>query len=751
MAYKKNLTFKIMNVKILLFFTFLLTSIHSHSQSVLSGKVEMQNNRPTIFINGKPEYPMIYALTDVPGGRWTWEEVPRYNMKSFCNLGIKLIQVDVAFDHVWQEDGSIVLDTIQRQFKGVLDICPEAAIFIRFHVNPPKWWQKKFSEENTAYADREPKPDISWGLQRVIEDDEETPTRFSLASEKWKTESTKKLAELLSKLKNTKEANALVGIQVASGVYGEWHYWGFIENEPDMSKPMQVYFQTWLKEKYKTDKVLQQVWNKKNVTFATAQLPSLAERSETKAKIFRDPSLERNVIDYYEAQHQVVADDILHFCKVIKENWPRPIITGAFYGYFYSLFGRDAAGGHLQLMRVLNSPFIDFLSGPGTYYPNAVDMGDPYRSRSLINSITFHGKLWLDEMDQQTPLLPLKDKNYQESVAKSVAQIRRNVMFTFSKGQGLWFYDFGPSGFNGGPRLSDHGTFGWWDEPTVRENIKQLKQLGDQQLDKPYQSHADVLVVHDTESFYSMGSDKKYTAITHWGNNWPTVGIFKSGAVHDVIHVADLDQINLAPYKAIVFMNTFLLNAAQKKIIHDKVANANRHLIWLYASGYSDGKKLNTTNVSEVTGIEVKKIVPTTALSITIDSAVVKNYTFSVWNSVVNPMFIVSDSKAESLGLVSGTTQIGFAKKKLKESTSWFISLPPDHSKLWQYIFKEAGVHIYHESEDIFYGGNGTLTIHTKEGGTKTIHLKNGKNVLLELAPNSTTILNPETGKLLLK
>ena len=83
---------------------------------------------------------------------------------------------------------------------------------------------------------------------------------------------------------------------------------------------------------------------------------------------FSGPSPQRNVIDYYEAQHQLVADVILHFCQVVKEDWPRPIITGAFYGYFYSVFGREAAGGYLELHRVLNSPYIDYLSAPGTYY-----------------------------------------------------------------------------------------------------------------------------------------------------------------------------------------------------------------------------------------------------------------------------------------------------------------------------------------------------------------------------------------------
>ncbi len=721
------------------------------AQSPISARVAKFNNRPTIFLNDKPEYPMFYSLTDVPGGRWTWEELPRYNMESFCKQGIKLIQVDLAFDHVWKEDGPIDIKLAQRQLRGVLDVCPQAAIFIRFHVNPPKWWQEKNPEENTIYADGPSMPDIDWGLQRLIEDDEENPTRTSLASGKWVRESSDKLKEFLSKLKTTPEGNALAGIQVAGGVYGEWHYWGFIQSDPDMSRPMEVYFRAWLTKKYKTNDALQHAWHDYEVQLSTASLPTLAERNETRGGLFRDPVHEKKVIDYFEAQHQLVADDILHFCKIIKESWPRPIITGAFYGYFYSLFGRDVAGGHLELQRVLKSPYIDYLSAPGTYYPSAVEMGDPYRSRSLINSITLNGKLWLDEMDQQTPLLPLKSTDHAESVKKSIAQVRRNVMFTMSKGQGLWFYDFGPSGFNGGPRLSDHGSFGWWDEPSILGQIKQLKSLGTTQLNQPYKSDADVLLVYDTESFYHMGSDKKRNALNHWGNNWPTVGIFKSGVVHDVIHVADLEKIDLEPYKAIVFVNTFLLKPAQKKTIADKVAKGGRHLVWIYAPGYSDSYLLYSPFIYDVTGIQIEKTEPKKPISITVDSNIVRNYTFSVWDSVISPLFIVKDKEAQSMGTVNGTNQVGFAKKQLDSCTTWFLSLPPSNPELWRYIFKTAGAHIYHEGEAIFYGGNGTLTIHTKTGGTKTITLKNGNKITIDLAPNSTSVINPENGDFLLK
>ena len=721
------------------------------AQQPIAAKVEMYKGKPSIFINNKPEYPMIYSLTDVPGGRWTWEELPAYNLRNFCANGIKLIQVDLAFDHIWKEDGVIHIDTAQKQLRGVLDVCPDAAIFIRFHVNPPKWWQQKYPEENTVYADTAAMPDINWGLQRIIEDDEENPTRHSLASLKWKKEATLKLVEFLQRLKNIPEANALAGIQVAGGVYGEWHYWGFINNEPDMSLPMLQYFRLWLKDKYKTDKNLQSEWKDEIVSWGTATLPSLDERNNTKAGIFRDPQQEKKLIDYYEAQHQVVADNIIHFCKVIKQNWPRPIITGAFYGYYYAIFGRETAGGHLQLQKVLNSPYIDYLSGPGTYYPQAVEMGDPYRSRSLINSVTLHGKLWLDEMDQQTPLLPLKDTAYKTSLQKSVAQVRRNILFTASKGQGLWFYDFGPSGFNGGKRLNDHGSFGWWDDPALMKDIHQLKKILELKFHEPYESDADVLLVHSTETFYHTGSNRKSSYMGHWANNWLPPAVFRSGVVHDVISVDDMDKINLSKYKCIVFVNTWMLTAAQRTYIKDKIAKGKRHLVWIYAPGYSDGQQLNKDFIQSLTGMQMQTVSSDSSTIITIDKHIAEEQKISVQGNAVQPCFAVIDKTVESLGVINSAQQTGFARKNEKDFTSWFISLPPASPSLWRYIFQQAGATIYNNSGDIFYSGGGILSVHTASGGKRNIQLKNGKSISIQLPSNSTTLLHPENGNIILQ
>lgn len=741
---------KIKNLPLLLIILFTALVVQAQTPAPVSASVQMYKGRPMIMLNGKPEYPAIYALTDVPGGRWSWEELPSYNMRSFCARGFKLVQVDLFLDHVWKEDGTILMDTARRQLRGVLDVCPDAAIMIRFHVNPPKWWQHRHPEEKTLYADTIPKPDYTWGPQRIIEDDEETPDRFSLASLKWKEEASEKTKEFLRQLQQVPEGNALAGIQVVSGVYGEWHYWGFIDNEPDMSLPMLQYFRSWLKQKYPSNASLQRAWNDPSVTLTNVTLPSLSERRTTRAGVFRDPPRERKIIDYYEAQHTCVADDLLHFCKLVKENWPRPIITGAFYGYFYSVFGREAAGGHLELQKVLNSPYIDFLSGPNTYYPSAVETGEPYRSRSLINSVSLHGKLWLDEMDQQPPLLPLKDTAFHVGLAKSIANVRRNVLFTFSKGMGLWFYDFGPSGMNGGKRLADHGSWGWWDEPSLMQDISQVKKLMESKMNEPYQSDADVLLVHDTRSFYYTGSAKPDNYMGHWANNWIPPAIFKSGVVHDVIHLDDLDKVNLSQYKAVVLVNTWVLNETQKKMIQTKVSTGNRHVIFLYAPGYCNGQKLDKNFVSYVTGITMQQITTRTTTTLVVNKEVANNRSYHVQGKAVNPLFAVTDKDAVSLGTLKDSSATLFARKNFPHHTAWFIALPPSDPAIWRYLMQQAGAHIYDDSEDIHYSGGGILSIHTAAGGKRQVTLKNGKKIELPLSPNTTILIEPLTGEILM-
>jgi hypothetical protein len=327
--------------------------------------------------------------------------------------------------------------------------------------------------------------------------------------------------------------------------------------------------------------------------------------------------------------------------------------------------------------------------------------------------------------------------------------VRRNVLFTFTKGAGLWFYDFGVAGFNGGPRLRDHGTAGWWDDPHLMAEVARLRPLLAERAARPYETGADVLLVHDTDVFYHLGSGKRATALPHWANNWAPVGLFRSGAVFDPVHLADLDRVDLRPYRVVVFANTYVLTPAQRRVIHERVARDGRHLVWLSAPGYGDGRRLDAELVAQATGVRVRAVDlpgPTRLETRRFGDTLV---TASVWNDTIRPLFAADDPAAEALGHYAGTAHVAVARKALAASTAWFVGLPPADERFWRALLGRAGAHLYTEPGAVVYAGAGVVVVHANGGGRRTVRLRNGRAVALDLAGPATVLLDAETGAVL--
>ncbi|MEO7598767.1 MAG: hypothetical protein ABIV50_07540, partial [Opitutus sp.] len=455
-----------------------------------TGEVKPFHGRPTLFVDQKPVTPDFYALTHAYGARWSWEEVAQRNLKNFADLGFRLYQLDLYLDDIWFENAKeLNLDKATRQVRGLLEVCPDAGVVLRIHVNAPHWWNTAHREECVEFADG-PVDQRAYGAPFNLEDgDVDRPLRASLASTRWRQEAGAKLHEFCTRLSQTPEGNAVIGMHVSGGVYGEWHNWGFIKHDPDTSRPMTDYFRAWLKNKYKSDPPLQNAWASTAFTLATATVPDLAERDATTDGGFRDPQKEQRVIDYYTAQHQVVAEDIEFFTGIVKRTWPRPLIVGVFYGYLHMTFDRQAAGGHLAMERILKCPTIDYLAAPQSYSGPTQKVGGSGNSRGVIESARLHGKLWLDELDNGF----LQKKVGGDSARAGsrfdpeyLPVLQRSALYPLMRGVGLWYYDFGI-----------RESFGWWDTPRYLDEIRREKELFDARLTTDFTSAADVLYVWD--------------------------------------------------------------------------------------------------------------------------------------------------------------------------------------------------------------------------------------------------------------
>jgi hypothetical protein len=705
------------------------------SQTPKTAEVKPYQGKPALFVNGEPVSPNFYALTHAYGARWSWEEVPQRNLKNFCNIGFRLFQLDLYFEDIWYQDSDLLdIDKARRQVRGLLDVCPDAGVVIRLHVNAPFWWNDQNPDECTEYANG-PVDTRVYGPPFNIEDgDTERPYRASLASMKWRKESGIRLVEFCQRMADTPEGKSVIGIHVSGGVYGEWHNWGFIKHDPDCGIAMTNYFRSWLKKKYKTDRSLKEAWKSDKYTIENATVPDTAERNYTADGTFRDPEVEQRAIDYYMAQQEVVAEDIEYFTGLVKKSWPRPLIVGVFYGYLHMTFSRQAAGGHLMIERILNCPTIDYLSAPQSYWGAAQAAGGSGNSRGVIESTLLHGKLWIDELDNghlQKETAADFVRNVTKHDPQYVPVLERSAIYPLMRGAGLWYYDFGP-----------RESFGWWDHPVYLNSIRKTKEFFDQRFHQPLESMADILYVWDQETFYYVKNKK--TPVCSDLIDKAFEEALRSGTSGDQIYLFDLERVDLNKYKVILFMNVYKMSKTQRTYIKNVVAKDGRTLVWNYLPGYTDGMKNDLSFVHQLTGFQIApydcKDSPIIRIKLN-----EKEYRF---DGKVSPMVLIADPDCEILAQLANTGQPVVARKTFQGHTSIYSTLPLHDTDFFRSIFRQAGCHIYNESNDFTFAHSGLLLIHTKEGGKRTIHLKNNRTIVLEMPAYTTFVLDATTGEL---
>ncbi len=691
-----------------------------------SAELKVHSGRPTIHINGVPQLPFFYALTHSFAGRWSWEEPKQRCLKEMTDAGVRLFQVDMYFEDIWHQDQpDLDIDLVRRQLGGVLNACPDAGIVLRIHTNAPFWWNEAHPEECCAFADGpadwRPGPD-EWSHEAG---DNERCLRASLASGVWLDEAGERLRELCRRLSQTPEGNSLIGMHVAGGIFGEWHYWGSVTHEPDTGPAMTRYFREWLRATYGTDTTLRDAWGEPGVSLDTARVPGVEPRSTTADGVFRDPSKERHLIDYTFCQQKAVADAIEYLCGIVKREWPRPCITGIFYGYFHRMFSRHVPAGHFLVERLLQSTVVDYFSAPQSYYPDTMQLGGSGNSRGILESALLHGKLWLDEVDNGK----LK-KEHGEGPYRSIA--RRCALLPLMRGHGFWYYDFGV-GFDG---------VGWWSSPAILRNAAAEKRLFDRLLDEPHHSVADVLFVWDYDSF-------AYTA-TNWTPLSETLidqtieDARRSGAVVDEVYLFDLERLDLSRYRAIVFGNAYCVTPEQRRLIESTVAKDGRTVVWNYLAGYSDGARIGLENTATLTGFTLRATTFGEAPGVRVGA-----HEYAL-RGVLSPCAVVDDAGAEAMGTCVESGETVIARKTLDSHTSVIATLPMLGPQLYHEVFRTAGCHIYCEDAIALHANAQGILLHMTSGGRRTLRLRNGTACTLDLATPDTVLLDPETGERLL-
>jgi len=683
---------------------------------------------------------MLYSLTHATGGRWSWEEVAARNIRIFAEQGIRLYQVDLYFEDLWFE-GSDELDLTlaARQVQGVVDQVPQASVFVRVHINAPFWWNRAHPEERVEYAEGPIDDSIVSGLPMNNETgDPQRARRTSLASKQWREVTTAKLIEFCERFSQLPESNAVVGIHVCCGVYGEWHYWGF-QHDPDAGPAMTGYFRDWLRDKYEDDAELQSEWRSAEVTLETAEVPGLAPRRSPTELGFRDPERERPLLDYLQCQHELVAESITHFAAKVRSHWPRKTVIGVFCGYFFNLFGRHDTGAHLEVDRVLRCPDVDYFSSPQCQWRETQLFGGSGFSRGLVDSARLHGKLWLDEIDNGC-----RQENYVvEAVgvvlkpnARDLALARRSSIHPILRGQGAWYYDFGIT-----------KSRGWWDHPKYLTRIGHEMEVFQRLAEREFDSMADVLFVHSMRSFYYL-----YERNGHLMRAFVDRSVerfYRCGGIADHVYDTDLEKCDLSRYRVVIFNNTVVFSDSERRWIRENVCRDGRVVLWTGLPGYTDGDCVRLDAVSELTGFEVGKSMDFIVPAYIHPELAQLPVTFGE-SAEEHPILVWKGSDGEVLARCSRSGACIAARRQFDDHTAVVVSLPIAEPAFYRWVLRSGNAHVWETSGDPLFGGYGAVALHTRPGGERRLRLKDGCEILHQLPAESTSLFDATTGEVLL-
>ena len=680
-------------------------------------RAEVRNERggPRLYINDREAYPFL-ALSD---------ELLK-TAAGYRDSGISMFTPILGLNAGWISPGKYDWSAFDLFFARLLTIHPAVHFLPRLHLNPPAWWKEAHPEEIVKCG---LPPDTS--LFHLPERLGETglnwngladPYDASWASEVWRREIAVVLRSFLRHMESSPLVSRMLGYQVAYGHTGEWHYTG-MRFLPDYSEPMRK---------------------------AVGPIPEPAARMTTTAGLLRDPAREREVIEFYQRHHDYIADTLLHFAHITKEETDRRILCGAFFGYLLENV-HIQEGGHLSPERVLESPDIDFLASPYTYQhtnmpskerweSDMVDDGGNWLGRArgvagdggnrvLVESIHRHGKLFFVEMDPSTYIEPKKvgeGGSGHDSVEGSVKILRRDLGHMFAQGVGGWFFDFGHLC----PPYQAHR--GWYDDRPLIDAIRPFATLGEQRARMDLTSAAQIAAVYDPKAFFATEhwkAEEPWTGygitvcdhFNHWFINSQQRTFSRMAAPRDSIYRFDLTSADPRRYRLLFMVNLFTMNHAEAERIRAMMEGTGVTVVWYYAPGFITPDRFDLGQMEWLTGFRFEILDDPGPMQIRVEKAEEGGTTVFGTRKPQKPRFAVRDSDVEVLGRWIDNSRPAFVRRTGKGWTSVYVGAAPLTADILRSLAQNAGVALWSDRPDIVYATRDATTVIATVDGERTL------------------------------
>lgn len=322
-------------------------------------------------------------------------------------------------------------------------------------------------------------------------------------------------------------------------------------------------------------------------------VPPMSVRGHVSHDGFLRGPQDQLALEYWHFCSESIANTILKFADATRAIIGNQAKIGCFYGYILEKAARSLVScGHLAYEKVLDSPNIDFLIGPGTYEDRQIGGG----SGSLLPNGTaaVRGKHLLYECDQRThtynsyltPYINLRLATAWPDERSTIAGLKREASLCLIKRAHAWWFDMWGDYYQG---------------ETVMQLLARVQQIWRQFSSQPARDVCEVAMIVDPDSTYLVNEDHPNTAQMHIETRKK---LNRLGAPYEIYSFNDIPMIpDFDRYKLVVFPGLFRITPEKRAILEQYVLKNGRHVLWMYAPGIWNEAGMDPANCTQLTGV----------------------------------------------------------------------------------------------------------------------------------------------------
>jgi hypothetical protein len=327
---------------------------------------------------------------------------------------------------------------------------------------------------------------------------------------------------------------------------------------------------------------------------------------------------------------------------------------------------------------------------------------------TAAESVALAKKMWLNEDDTHTYLAtgtPPGSRDHVTTLEDTNKQLVRNVAQEALRNFGTWWMDLGSSG--------------WFNDAGMWAEMKRLRALDEPLLKKPTPFRPQVAAVIDERAMLRVAAGG--TSVTRPGIYEVRAPLGRIGAPYGQ-YLLDDALAGRVKAKLHVFLSAWSLTAAERtKLL--KVTRGSAK-VWCYAPGWFDSEQTSLEAMRQLTGFEMKVVSPATPMATPTERGKLLGLEKPLGGKQpVKPLLAAADAKPEEVLATYADGSAAVALRRTPGGPSLFVGAPGLTSELLRLVAREAGVHLFTETDCNVYASGRFLALHASQDGPVAVNV----------------------------